>query len=495
MICKKICLKSPSVTKTSSVRLTVHIIIAACLPLIALIAPYCSSAQSGPLEWTYTQSSQLVLNSDGGPWLTADLANWSLMKLSNLTIDYGASGQYPIGPMRLVHAPICLNPVGSTQGECGKTNTYATPLKPLSQDQANQIDGYLQKAEDAHLKVILRFAYNFFEGGDDAPLHVIKADIQMLAPVVARHKNIIYAMDAGFIGYWGEGHNSQHGKDDDHTNNTPHKTREFMEAEEAAFGPYVTLLNRYPSNIMDWEPRGQVIWGIHDDHYAGNPTDANTWKAPAWSRFDYTTNTLQHFGGGRSDEKPVSAELGDAESPLLSQDYLDAYSKRFHLNSMDLNWNTNNVRSESWFYDFVRHIGPAIGLTDALLDSYPVRGASSTLTLSFINTGYSRLFVNVPMYLVLTDSAGKQLSTETFRPVRVPLDLTTIAGSNGEASVSVPVTFPVDLAPGSTYKVALWMPDPDSKLNTMPEYNYLLNNKDVFNRTTMLNELFPVEIQ
>lgn len=159
---------------------------------------------------------------------------------------------------------------------------------------------------------------------------------------------------------------------------------------------------------------------------------------------------------------------------------------------MDLKFNTDEARKEDWFYDVVNHIGPAIGLTHALLYSEPIRGASNTLMLSFINTGFSRLFVNVPMYLVLTDTSGARLSTDIFKPVRVPLDLTTIPGSNGEASVSVPITFPVYLTTGGIYKVALWMPDPDPSLCTKSEYNYLLNNSGVPNAATMLNELFQL---
>lgn len=452
---------------------------------LSLLALFCAgqvSAFSSPVEFNYTQPTQTVLNPDGGPWVHADLTQMSVETLSDLVVTFPTIN-FSVGPLRLVHAPLCLNPVGANSANCGQ---LADPT-PITDGDVTQIDGYLQKAENAHLKILLRFAYNYNGSGPDASMNVILADIAKLAPVVAKHKNIIYAMEAGFIGYWGEGHNSTHG------NNTPERTRIFMAAEEDAFGPSVTLLNRYPSNILDWEPRGRVTWGIHDDHYTEGATDSHTWMSPNWSRFAYSFNTLQHFGEGRTDQKPFSVEVGGEDPTYQSYEAFDAISRRFHLNALDLTWNTTTVSENGHFPEIVNRVGPAIGLTSASLYSLPQRGLPSTLTLSFVNTGYSRLFTKVPVYLVLTDSAGNRVDDTTFPPIPVPIDLTSIASGGGTESVSVKADFPNDLTSDMHYYLALWIPDPDPTLGIKREYNYLLNNVSVPNQETGLNQLFPFQ--
>lgn len=458
-------------------------IVVICLFLFSITMASRTRAAETPLAYQYTQPAQTVLNGDGGPWDAADLPHRTVDQLKNIVVTFPALPGYSVGPLRLIHAPLCLNPVGASQAECGQAGTEPTVITDA---ELAMIDGYLQKAEDARLKVILRFAYNYFSGGNDAPMDIIVADIAKLSPIVAKHKAIIYAMDAGFIGYWGEGHNSSNG------NNTPDKTHAFMEGEERYFGPYVMLMNRYPSNIMDWEPRGKVIWGIHDDHYAEDSTDSHTWKSANWARFDYSFNTLQHFGEGRTDQMPMSVEVGGENPTLQTYENFDAYSRQFHLNGMSLSWNTTDLSKNGHFPEIVNRVGPVIGLTSASLDSQPLRGSSSALTLSFINTGYSRLFVKVPVYVVLTDSAGQRM--QQFAPVPVPIDLTSIMAYGGRASASAEITFPADLPLNQAYNLALWMPDPDLTLATYHEYNYLLNNENVPDAAAGLNRLFPISV-
>ena len=466
-------------------------------------------AQDTPLEFTYTQPARTVLNRDGGPWNHVDIVKLTAAQLGDHIVKYPNS-TFTLGPLRLIHTPVCLNGVGTSFSECPSTNPDPTPLSDVD---VAKIDGYLQKAEDARVKIILRFIYNdgpsdssaddssstndsstkgcdFKADGQDAPMSVILQDIHRLAPIVNKHKNIIYAMNMGFIGLWGEGHNSSCG------NNTPAKTKQFMEAEEAEFGPYVMLQNRYPSNILDWEPRGKVIWGIHDDHYATGATDSHTWQPAQWALYPYALNTLQHFAEGRDDQRPFSGEFGTTDVLNPEGETLSEYSQRFHLNSLSCAFHTDEiVKDQQNFTDFLNRVGPAIGLTHAALDIAPGPGASSKLTLSFLNTGFSRLFVSVPVYLVMTDANGNQLGSDVFKPIPVPIDLTQIASNGGEQTVSVTIQFPVDLARHTTYYAALRMPDPDTTLGGMYEYNYLLNNKDVPNESTGLNQLFPVQFQ
>ncbi len=66
---------------------------------------------------------------------------------------------------------------------------------------------------DNGFKIILRFAYTFNEPEphNDAPLEIVLSHIDQLTPILQRNADVIALMEAGFIGRWGEWHNSSNG--------------------------------------------------------------------------------------------------------------------------------------------------------------------------------------------------------------------------------------------------------------------------------------------
>ena len=76
---------------------------------------------------------------------------------------------------------------------------------PFSQSFLNQIQAGFDAARANGIKVKPRVAYND-DGGADAPKSVILNHIQQLKPLWEANKDVIYTMDAGFIGGWGEWH-------------------------------------------------------------------------------------------------------------------------------------------------------------------------------------------------------------------------------------------------------------------------------------------------
>ncbi|GAA3666236.1 DUF4832 domain-containing protein [Microbacterium marinilacus] len=71
-------------------------------------------------------------------------------------------------------------------------------------------------AREAGVSVITRFAYA--QGGDwpyvppygDAPLDVVLAHIDQLAPVLQRNADVVPVVQSGFVGLWGEGYYTDH---------------------------------------------------------------------------------------------------------------------------------------------------------------------------------------------------------------------------------------------------------------------------------------------
>jgi len=65
---------------------------------------------------------------------------------------------------------------------------------------------------------VLRFAYEKSNRGVDygPTLEWILRHVDQLAPVIRDNADVIYVMQAGFVGAWGEWHSATHVKQDDH---------------------------------------------------------------------------------------------------------------------------------------------------------------------------------------------------------------------------------------------------------------------------------------
>ncbi len=78
------------------------------------------------------------------------------------------------------------------------------------------LDAGFDRARAAGLKVVLRFAYNdgpWPNSAPDASKARILEHLGQLAPLFARHEDVLLVLQAGFVGAWGEWHTSTNGLD------------------------------------------------------------------------------------------------------------------------------------------------------------------------------------------------------------------------------------------------------------------------------------------
>jgi hypothetical protein len=455
------------------------------LPLAA------QQAASPAVTIPFTPAVTPIPNADGGMFENGTLTSETSAQLANHTVTYN---NQTYGPLRLLHTYICLNPVGIDFSQCALT--YPNP-KPLTRADLANIDQQLAKIEPAGIKVLLRFTYNFPTNtttGEDAPLPVLLADIAELKPIIHKYAKVIYAMEVGFVGYWGEEHNSQNAWN--RTNNTIPAMTKFLQAEADAFGSDVLLLERDPPVLMALEPPAGPLFGIHDDHLAGDATDADTWQNKDYllPTYDYTYNQIFAFGTARSEVTPFTGTFPvTPDTQFQNCSNLPDYFSDIHLNGLNVGAGSGPAGFPliaDCIPELFGKVGPQISLVSVKTKTQVKAGNTLRMRLKFTNLGYSSLFVRHPVYAVLTDTDGVPLSQ--FAPVRIAVDLTQIApGKVSEATALL--TIPESLG-GQNALMALWMPDPDSELSGNPHYNYLLDNASVPNPATGLNVLFPLAI-
>jgi hypothetical protein len=477
-------------------RCTVFMLAVLCLFVTGNAESSAQETANPRTTFTFTPAVFPIPNADGGMFENGTLTSETSTTLANHIVTQGNQNY---GPLRLLHTYICLNPVGEDFSKCDLT--YPNP-KPLTRADLANIDSQLAKIQPAGVKVILRFTYNFPNDdnpiGQDAPLPIILKDIALLQPLVHKYANVIYAMEVGFVGYWGEEHNSVNASP--YTNDSIPAMATILQAEEEAFGSDVTLLERDPPVLMALEPPSGPVFGIHDDRVAGDSTDAGTWENKNYllPTYNYTYNQIFAFGTARSEVAPFTGIFGSTQNPDLEncQD-LPNYFSDVHLNALNVG-NGSSPPIFGFFTECIPEIfgklGPQISLLSAQSKVQVKAGNNLRVDLKFTNFGYSSLFVKHPVYAVLTDANGNLLPASQFAPVRLDLDLTQIApGKTVNATTSLYI--PPALVSTPNVKLALWMPDPDPVLSHDHRYNYLLDNGSVPDPTTGLNFLFALTIK
>lgn len=216
---------------------------------------------------------------------------------------------------------------------------------PLPAPLLNNLGRGLDNAEDKNIRIILRFVYNDgpSQGSKDASLDTILGHIRQLAPVLKAHPGALAAVEAGFVGAWGEWHGSSNGLD---TNASA--KRDIVAALGKAVPSQTPILLRYPYDILDM----QKTWannteyksllariGSHQDCFlASDPDDWGTWgqRADSVSADKQRIANLRNaFVGGETcnpePPKRTNCTTAISEMKLMHFTYLN---RRFEPNSL-----------------------------------------------------------------------------------------------------------------------------------------------------------------
>jgi hypothetical protein len=251
---------------------------------------------------------------------------------------------------------------------------------PIPPSVLTSLDKSFEYARKNGLKVIVRFAYNFptedSASGNDAPLNTVLGHIRQIGPIITSNADTIVAMQAGFIGKWGELHSSSNGLA------TPENKKLVRDALYAAIPKTVQLQWRYPADIISWT--GDTRMGFHNDCFLSSEGDVGTYsnrdaKVRAAQRAAMAELTARTFFSGET----CSANL--AEARLGCSDIL-AEGAQFHVASLNRAYFTgfhDSWKAGGCFEKVSRKLGYNLKLVDVLFDR---RGS---VTLRMKNSGWA----------------------------------------------------------------------------------------------------------
>jgi hypothetical protein len=452
-----------------------------------------TSSSALNLTETFFPNTVTISSSEGAPYGDCDFWTEKAANCFNETnLGYG--------PTKVVRIYICLSGEVSIS-ECSQQPEVTGPLSPA---MLTDIESRVAAFAGSGIRLIPRFTYNFGPigpGAMDAPSDVIAKHIDQLAPILIRHKDLIFALEAGFIGTWGEWHDSTNGND------TAAAQKIVLNRELAHFKGLFPILVRYPGDFIQYTDGLNLHpgLGLHDDFYASDSDDGATWNTcDPGAGYCLTNFTLQQFvtlASRVSVATMFAGEFGALYPTLQSCDALNGYSYKFHVQSISLNPFPATIgtflQNEGCALSFYNKVGTRIVLQRVKLTGDATPGGKLCLEIMLVNDGYGRVIRERPLAVVLRQS-GKDVAT-----IPIPtamLDLRTLESS----PTQVPKTFhfeftlPKTIATGTT-TMTLLFPDPAPTLTNQPAYTLPLNSVDqqgmpVFEPMTGHNRIITFDI-
>jgi Domain of unknown function (DUF4874)/Domain of unknown function (DUF4832) len=445
------------------------------------------SVSTLPLTNTFSPNATTISTSEGAPYADCDF--W-VQSASSCT----AQSNFGYGPTKVLRLYICLS--GEVSGVLCSQEPEVTG--PLSTAMLNDMNSRLAAYAGTGVRLLLCFIYNFGPvgpGAMDAPINVISENIDQIAPILLQNQDLIFSMEAGFIGTWGEWHDSTNGND------TPAAQATVLDKESSYFGGVFPILVRYPGDLIQYTgtstPSNEI--GLYDAYYASDSDDGGTWDTcspgAGYCLSGYTVGQLQSYAEAVSTTTVFQGEFGAEDSTLQTCDALASYSYTYHPQSFALfpypTAIATELQDEGCALSFYNQIGTRIELQNVTISGNPTANGQLQFSVTLVNTGYGRVIRQRPATLVFL-SAGSVVAQ-----IPIPLsqiDLRQLASS----ATPVPQTFAVNVTLPATFpssgpvSVSLWMPDPAPSLTAQPAYALPLNSLDqsgnpIFNPATGYN--------
>lgn len=368
-----------------------------------------------------------------------------------------------------------------------------------SQDLPNEIlngfDEDMQVLRDMGLKCVLRFAYTERESDkEDAKPDWVKRHLEQLKPHLAANADVIYVLEAGFVGVWGEWYYSNN-----YGNETQHVTANRRKVIEYLFENTPSdmfILFRYPmiqqEYLKDKTPLTDAEgfsgtqksrMGCHNDAFLHNWGNMGTYASdnddddPKQRQY-VATQCLYTPNGGETniDDDDALAEKMYSKAPSEMSTYHWSFCGSTYAMPVIRRW-----RSSGIFDTLNIHMGYRYNLIKGNFSDQAAPGGKANVVIELRNVGYAPIYNERPAYIVLKSNS----KTYTLRLKADPRRWL----PNGVWSViREQVEIPSDVTEG-TYHLYLWMPDKYESIKNDSRYAVRFANTNVWDANIGYNDL------
>ncbi len=376
------------------------------------------------------------------------------------------------------------------------TDYMSTPIPDSFLDVVRQ---NMQALREGGCKCVIRFSYiNASEPVQDkapyeAPLDTILLHISQLKPILQENADVIFAMEAGFIGFWGEWY---------YTNPKVFKRNPTKDSD---FVPYRQVLDAlldalpkerqicvrtpkfkmrcYGWTMADTLTRAEAFTGTpkarlagHDDAFMANSSDMGTF---AGDRAYWAAESKYTIYGGESNKPGDYANCTNTINQMLEM-HMSYLNISYHKGVIS-GWDTQGCLD-----DIRRQLGYRFEGRDVSYPKNPKAGEPLKVQLRLVNVGFSapKNPRDIEMLLVNTADAN-----DVYRvvPNTDPRFWYT------DEMQTIEVSFKPQKA--GEYKLYLNLPDPQPTLHNNPRYSIRLANENCWEENTGYNYLTTINVE
>ncbi|MEI6131593.1 MAG: DUF4832 domain-containing protein [Bacillota bacterium] len=365
---------------------------------------------------------------------------------------------------------------------------------PISSAKLNEVSSAFAQARKYGLSVIFRAAYDFdgLINPEPKSMDIITGHIAQFQPIFYANEDVLYCVQAGFLGPWGEWHSSYYG-------GTPtlEARKTVLFALMDAVPKSRSIQVRRPMFIRDIfadAPGGNVITeetafngsnlsrtGYHCDSLLSTSNEYGTYVAPGFSRaneldwVDYQNKYVPFGGetcylGTNSDSDNAMFELKKLHAQTVNIDYHQGVISKWK----DSLYGINNT-----FNYITNHLGYRFVLDNVRVSSQVQKGGTMNLVINIKNVGFGNPINERGCEIVLSNGVTKYKASIKEDPRRWYRE-------NGLMVKDLYFSIPSNITSGS-WKVYLNLPSKISNVSSNSDYSIRIANKDVWESTTGYN--------
>ncbi len=373
-------------------------------------------------------------------------------------------------------------------------NLYNFKAQDIPEEVLSGFDEDMAELRKCGFKCVLRFAYTETESDKvDATPEWVERHLEQLQPHLEANKDVIYVVEAGFVGVWGEWYyTSNYGNEQQHLNN---KRRRVVDALLSRVPVERFVLFRYPMIKTDYfgdaDPlsaeeaftgTNRARMGCHNDAFLNNWGNDGTYASddksddPAVRQYIADETLYVPNGGETNVESDSRAQQVYTQAESEMRTYHWSFCGRSYATQVTSRW-----RSDGIFDELNRVMGYRFQLVTATIPDEAETGFGMPVTMQIKNVGCAPLYNERKAYFVFKNEQSE---------VRIQLldDPRRWLPNHEVTTINAFVVLPTDM-PSGTYQTYLYMPDSSPSIADDPRYAVRFANEEVWDEVTGMNDL------
>lgn len=371
----------------------------------------------------------------------------------------------------------------------------------IPQEYLDRFDQNMNTLREGGAKAILRFSYKHTNGVKakpwDATPEWAMRHIEQLEPYLKKHADVIYCVQAGFIGVWGEWYYTTNYPQDpyDDADYAPRwpvaerlmtavpADRQICFRQPQFKMRYLRSHGMEPTPLTESEAYQQTIkarWAGHNDCFVSSNSDVGTYHNDEEREF-WAQDTKYTLMGG---ETCGECEYSGGENAIRE---MEKYHWSYLCNSYHPD--VLGAWAVSGHLPIIkRRLGYRIALDKAFLTQEPKAGQAFTAQLTLHNSGFAAPANARDVELIFVSASNPEEKYVFSQPEDPRFWMA------GEQRV-INLVCTLDSKMTGEYKLYLNLPDPYPSLHDDPRYSIRLANENMWEEATGYNYLATVTVE